>query len=307
MGIATLTKAAECSSPLLHALTNKELKELQQLLLEMTEDVAQVCQEHQIPWSLAGGSALGAIRHKGFIPWDDDVDLSMLRADFERFRQVFPGELQDKYELKVPGDKGYLYHFPKIYRKNTIAQTIQSAPGEPEGVSLDIFILENVSDHWLFRTMHGLLCNALLLVDSVMRMKRCRKNLLYYGANSKKLCRAVKRRAFFAGLFSFLSLERWLKLSDKAFALCRKTDSQYVVIPSGNAHFFGEIFLRQIMEELKETEFAGKRFFMPKYSDYFLWLRYGPNYMKLPPKKDRERHMFIRFDLNPDANEKKAL
>ena len=91
------------------------------LLLEMTSDIAQICQENNIPWSLAGGSALGAVRHGGFIPWDDDMDISMFRADFDRFKAVFPGSLSDKYELKLPGDKGYLYQFPKVIRKNTVS------------------------------------------------------------------------------------------------------------------------------------------------------------------------------------------
>lgn len=297
MGIATLTKSAELLSPELHVLTEVELRNLQLLLVEMMHDIAQICQENDIPWSLAGGSALGAVRHNGFIPWDDDMDFSMFRADFEKFKTVFPGRFSDMYEMKIPGDMGYLYQFPKIYRKNTIAQNIQSVQDEEECVSVDIFIMENASDNKWIRTMHGLMCTAFLLVGSVMRMKRCQYNLLKYGASSPKLCRAVKNRAIFAFFFSFLNLEQWLKLTDWVFTLCKNVNSKYIVIPSGNGHYFGELYLRNKMQNLRQIDFECERYFVPEDADYLLRTRYSENYMDLPAEQDRERHAFIRFDL----------
>lgn len=297
MGIATLTKPAELLSPDLHILTGEELRNLQLLLVDMTSDIAQICQEHNIAWSLAGGSALGAVRHHGFIPWDDDMDLSMLRADFEVFKAVFPGRYSDKYELKLPGDPGYLYHFPKIYRKNTIFQNIYSAKGEIEGVSIDIFILENTSNNKLIRTAHGLLCTGLRMIDSVIRMNRCKYNMLKYGSNSAALRRTVKIRTFFSFLFSFLKLEQWLTLTDRVFSLCKDRDSEYIVIPGGKCHYFGELYLRNKMQNITPVDFEGKQFFVPEDSDYLLRTRYGDHYMELPPEQDREQHTIIRFDL----------
>lgn len=297
MGIATLTKSAELVSPDLHILTQEELRSLQMLLLEMTSDIAQICQENNIPWSLGGGSLLGAVRHKGFIPWDDDMDLTMLREDFERFKKVFPGRFSDKYELKLPGDKGYMYHFPKVYRKNTIAQTIQSSPDETECVSVDIFIMENVSDNLFVRTAHGILCTGLLLADSVMRMKRCEAHLLRYGAGSPELCKAVKKRSIWAGLFGFLSLEQWLKLSDRVFSLCKDTNSKHIVIPSGNGHFFGEIFSKAEMTDLSMCEFEHECLWQIRKPEYYLELRYGPHYYQIPPESEREYHAFVRIEF----------
>lgn len=297
MGIATLTKSAELVSPDLHVLTQEELRSLQMLLLEMTSDIAQICQENNIPWSLVGGSALGAVRHKGFIPWDDDMDLTMLRGDFERFKKVFPGRFSDKYELKLPGDKGYLYHFPKVYRKNTIAQTIQSSPDETECVSVDIFIMENVCNNLLIRTLHGLLCTALLMIVSVMRMKRCEFNLLKHGSHSKQLCAAVKIRVFFSAFFGFLPLERWIKIADNVFSLCKNTKSEYIVIPSGNGHFFGELFLREKMCTIGQINFSKSLYFAPCDPDYYLSKRYGEDYIRIPSVDSQERHVFLEFEL----------
>lgn len=297
MGIATLTKSAELLSPELHVVTDDELQQLHHVLLDMMNDIADVCKEHNIPWILTGGSALGAVRHNGFIPWDDDIDISMFREGFERFKTVFPEKYSDKYELTIPGDAGYLYHFPKIYRKNTTALNIQSAQDTEECVSIDIFIMENASNSTAVRTLHGFLCTVLLMIVSVMRMKRCEHNLLKYGANSKKLCTAVKRRAFFAAFLSFLSLEQWLKITDKSFSLCKDINSEHIVIPSGNRHFFGELFLRKKMCTIKAIDFSGNPYFVPEDPDYYLRIRYGEEYMKIPPETDKEQHAFIQFDL----------
>lgn len=297
MGIASLTKSAELLSPRLHRLTEEEIRRLQEMLLQMAADIAAVCREQNVRWILTGGSALGALRHGGIIPWDDDIDLAMFRGDFEKFKAVFPGKLADKYELKLPGDPGYLYPFPKICRKNTTVQSIQSEPDTNEMVSVDIFIMENVSDSKLARTVHGLKCTALLAILSAMRMKRCKKTLLDYGACSKELCAAVKKRAAFAGLFSFFSLELWLKKADRVFSGCKNSQSQYIVIPTGNGHFFGELFLREKMEAGAAVDFGGVEAFLAKDADYYLRLRYGADYAQIPGENERERHAFIRFDL----------
>lgn len=297
MGIATLTKSAALLSPELHVVSDEEVGQLHEILLEMAGDIADICRENEIGWILTGGSALGAVRHKDIIPWDDDIDLAMFRADFEKFKKVFPGRFADKYELKLPGDKGYLYHFPKIYRKNTTVQNIQSATDGWEGVSVDLFVMENASNSKAVRLLHGVACNALLLVVSMMRMQRCKENLLKYGAASKELVAAVKKRAFFAVFFRFFSLEQWLKIIDKIFALCKNAGSQYITIPSGNGHFFGELFLRDKMAVVKQADFGRMKANLSEDADYYLNKRYGEDYMNVPSEQEREKHVFIRFSL----------
>lgn len=298
MGISALTKSAALLCPELHQVTEEELQQLHRLLLEMMNDIAEICRENGIAWSLSGGSILGAVRHRGFIPWDDDIDLFMFREDLEKFKQVFPGRFSHKYELKLPGDKGYLYHFPKINRKNTIAQSIQSSPEETERVSMDIFVIENTFRSKPARTAHGLLCTALLLADSIMRMDKCRDNLLKYGAGSPELCAAVKKRAFFARFLGFFSMEKWMALSDRAFSMCADSASALVVVPSGTCHFFGEIYRRDKMQKLAPADFENETYYIPEDSDYYLRLRYGDSYMTPPSEDKKERHIFIEFDLN---------
>ena len=79
--------------------TKITVRQLQLVLLQMLKDIDEVCQKNDIPYWMTGGSALGAVRHKGFIPWDDDADIGMMREDYERFLKVVD-QLGDKYVIQ---------------------------------------------------------------------------------------------------------------------------------------------------------------------------------------------------------------
>ena len=174
MGIMQVVKTLAQDDPRLHVLTDEELKALQKALFGMVKDIAETCEKHHILWCLSGGSALGAVRHKGFIPWDDDMDIFMMREHFEKFKKVFPKEMSDKYYLRCPGDQGYLYHFPRIYKKGTRARSIQSND-VPYGISIDFFLMENTYDNGMKRKFHGAESTFYLMVDSLLRIDACKK------------------------------------------------------------------------------------------------------------------------------------
>ncbi|MDD6051184.1 MAG: LicD family protein, partial [Clostridiales bacterium] len=79
--------------------TKLTLDEIHAELMEQLRDITRVCQAHGIEYNMMCGSLLGAVRHKGFIPWDDDIDLLMTREEFEKFRRVYPQECDRKFEL----------------------------------------------------------------------------------------------------------------------------------------------------------------------------------------------------------------
>lgn len=296
MRLMQIIKSLDVSTMGLRVITEEERHIIQSLLIKMMCDIEDVCKENNISWSLSGGSVLGAVRHKGFIPWDEDIDIFMMREEFQKFCNALPNWFKEKYELKIPGDKGYISHYPRIFLKGTSLRTIQST-GSAQGLYIDIFILENTYNNKLLRLIHGIQCTIYLFISSSVRINACKQNLLKYGNDSRKLQSAVKKRIFFSYFFSFHSYEEWMKRSDKCFSKVSNNNSYYVVAPSGAKHYFGEIYLREKMIKKKEIQFETQNWFIPEDSDYYLSKRYGNDYMVIPPKEKQEEQIYIEIDF----------
>ena len=279
MGIQHLLKTVEYSKEVC-VVSDELLHRIQGDLLEMMKDFAVVLKKHNIEWTLSGGSILGAIRHHGFIPWDDDIDLFMKRKEYEKFRKVFKEELGDKYDLYEPGDKDYIYNMPQIHKKGTELISIQSPEVTKGGLFVDIFILENTYNNDFRRKIHGLKSTMLLFIDSSLRMKACKSNILKYTDNNEQIRKEINKRANFAFLFSCNSLEKWLKITDNYFSKV-KEDTDYLVCPSGAKHFFGEIYPRSMFEGTREEKFDTE--------------------MLNPKDSEKERHIYAKIDLGGEA------
>ena len=94
----------------------KTLKKLQAVEFEVFQKFQQICRKYDLPYFAAGGTAIGAVRHKGFIPWDDDIDVCMLRKDYERFLDVAPQELGDGFDLlTIENTDGYVLTLSLIH------------------------------------------------------------------------------------------------------------------------------------------------------------------------------------------------
>lgn len=154
------------------------VKDVQNVLLRMLKDVDKICRKHNIPYFLNGGSALGAIRHKGFIPWDDDADIAMLKDDYLRFIEVLKKALPDEYVFQCfEVDKRYNPLIPemKIRKKNTYIKEVntllENRIKECDGIFLDVFVYDYCSDNKLidlpFRLFNQLLMPLIILFDNI--------------------------------------------------------------------------------------------------------------------------------------------
>ena len=126
---------------------NKELRKLQLIELGILKEVDRICKKYHITYYMAEGSLLGAMRHNGFIPWDDDLDIAMLRKDYERFLQVAPKEISKDYEIQHSTTIAkYWSPFIKVrYLDNReFAQTHIAHLTDHNGPLLDIFPIDNV-------------------------------------------------------------------------------------------------------------------------------------------------------------------
>lgn len=128
-----------------------DIKHLQKVILMIIKDIELLCSKHDIQYYLLGGSAIGAIRHKGFIPWDDDLDIIMDNSNYSRFLDICRQELdRDKYSLQI-GLEDWPLYFSKIRLKGTCMNEIEGyvPPDDCLGIYVDIFKMDNVSSNRL--------------------------------------------------------------------------------------------------------------------------------------------------------------
>ena len=149
-------------------MTESGIDKHQQVLLELLREFDRICVKHCIPYMLFAGTSLGAVRHGGFIPWDDDLDLILLREDYERFLAVAPGELGQEFFLQ----KEYSEHWPIFFsklRKNGTACMEKFVPKDPEqhqGIYIDIFPADNLSDVGLVARLQFAAADAGIFIAS---------------------------------------------------------------------------------------------------------------------------------------------
>lgn len=267
--------------------TNKDIKKLRRVLLLIAKDVAKLCDEHDIKYSLSGGSQLGAVRHHGFIPWDDDMDLEMKREEYEKFLIVCDKYLdKSKYLLLTSKWENYPFEFAKIQLKGTeIIEDFSKNADVPHGIFIDIFPYDNLPDS-KYKRKSFLLKNHLL------------KNILWvkcgYGSEEQK--RSIKFKLFkILGLFSS---KRKLKVQrKKLITKYNNVDTQYCF-----ASDYPDQFLKnEWFEHTKKYKFEDTEFWGLEDYDSYLKALYG-DYMKIPPVEQRETHTHYKINFGKYAN-----
>lgn len=276
----------------LKVLTEEQLKGLHGVLLEILDDILAVCREHGLKFILIGGSAIGALRSGGIIPWDDDIDIAMPRADFEAFTKIVRERYGDKYSMLHPQDPNNFGRvIPKIRLKGTEYRTILEQDLDECGVFIDIYTIENLPDNALARNFQGFMAMALGFLLSCRRLYRGRK---WFRQLTGGVSFYVKCAIGF--LTSFAGYEAWARWTDYWNSRCRDENSKYVSIPADCRHYFGEMNLRSVLCQTKEVSFEGRTCYVPMEADTYLRAIYG-DYMQIPPVEKQERNCYLTYDL----------
>ena len=288
---------------LLRELTPEQSSALRAQELSIYRDVKRVCDEQGLSLILSGGSCLGAVREGGFIPWDDDMDAVMPRADYERLKNIFDKTLGDRYELNCPALEGHAPTnlFMKISLKGAggYAQVMQAGTPAPTGPWLDIVPMEYAPENMLKRWGKGLLCDALAF-GAVSRYLYKFRNPVSRAYMSDTLLRRLlyALRLLLGFILSFKSYEEWYALFDR---FSQGEESAYVTFPAGIRHYIGEALPLESVLPPSTGEFEGEACLLPNKAHSYLKQLYGSDYLTPPPPEARRGHLFLKTEYEDVA------
>lgn len=257
------------------------LRDLQLALFDMLKDIDSICREQNIQYSLACGTALGAVRHQGFIPWDDDVDIMFLRSEYDKFLEIAPKFLKEKgYTLQKEFSSEWPMQYSKVRKDNTtyIEAFEPRLKNLHQGIFIDLFPIDNLSDNKILARIQWDFYH--LLVAKGMAKRGYQTN-----SRIKHLLMAC----------SPLFPEKMLR----AFVMQKgKTNTQRVHCFLGGAVVKEHnIFPRSFFDSYITISFEEYRFPIVKDYDGYLKVCFN-DYMKLPPEEKRAaRRHALKVDL----------
>ena len=254
-------------------------EEQKKMLLDMLKYVDAICRKNDIQYSLIGGSLIGAIRHKGFIPWDDDVDIILDYKNYVKLMRILKEQKNDNYDILIPGSKGYPLHILKLVNKHTSLEEAGLANKiENYGLFLDIFCYHHVPNDEVKRKKFFKRLN--FLRKSLVRVKLNHRNPSF----AKKIVRLFKNMIVFV-FGNRIFLNRYLNLLNKYECI----DAKYVVSDNPVYSYEKEIQEFENIKEYIDVYFEGIKVMIFKNYDKILHTTFG-NYMQLPPVEKRVTH-----------------
>lgn len=265
-------------------MSEEELRRVQLIQLELICEVDRICKKRNIHYCMVGGTMLGAIRHKGYIPWDDDADIGFLREEYEKFRIACKMELnQDKFYFQDWRDtQGYRWGYGKLRRKETeFIRLQQEFMPYKQGIAIDLMPFDNVPDGKIANRIHMFKCFVY------------RK--IFWSAVGRKSERNRVKRLVYQILYCIpedrvkMNYQKFIKKNENRVA----KQVRILTFPMP-PHVFG--YEREWYTELKEYEFEGMM--LPGAIDYdgYLKVKYK-NYMEIPSVDKRKIHPISKLKL----------
>ncbi|WP_203180553.1 LicD family protein [Streptococcus mitis] len=255
-----------------------DIREIQQMELGIMEYIHEVCQKIGVKYFLAYGSLIGAVRHKGFIPWDDDMDICMLREDYEKLQDYLIANPDERYEvMSYKNNLNYVYPFMKVQDNQTYLLEEDVRIDSNMGIYVDIFPVDGYEDDSVFK-------------DKMTRLIKKRQLSCYTFkgiTNTKSLLNSLIRYISVI-IFYFTNTNKHIRGIDE-LAQSRKVDDyelvDYLIYKDMNKPVWKREWLNQTITGV----FEGKEFMIPKNYHEILTSDYG-DYTQLPPVELRFSH-----------------
>ena len=262
------------------------MTEKQKYLLKLFREVDEICREHNLRYVLAGGSLIGALRHEGFVPWDDDVDLYMPRSDWEKFVEICKTELPPDREIQCSEvDINYTNSFPRYASNNTCAIHKSQIVGKDcGGEIIDILTLDPIPaddrEYEKYRT-HMMIYSDLVNIS--------------VGYSDRWEIPASMYLKYLLS-YIFLGKKRTLAKLEKIMFSYNEDECDRYAMRWGGCPF---LFDKDMMFPVKEGVFEGQKAMIPnRCSDYLIW-HYGDEWSYMPSHDSREGHVAVCVDELP--------
>lgn len=262
--------------------------------IRILDEVAAICKKNGLNYYLAYGSLLGAIRHKGFIPWDDDIDIYMSRDDYEKLLKILKSKRTKKpdwFELLTGDNEGYYYPFAKVVDNTTIAKMEDNL--SKHGIWIDIFPEDRLPNSPLKRLVFVRIGKALR--DVILAMTTD------FSSTEKDRKRFVKR--VLSVIASVIGKERIYQLTEKYYKKYSHSDSDMFACLSSR-YGTKEIMHQEDLFTPTEVEFESRHYQATRRWEQYLTKLYG-EYRKIPPEKDRKVHSITAYRYRTESHEVK--
>lgn len=251
------------------------LDEIKQIEIDILDEIVQICSENNLKYILAYGTLLGAVRHKGFIPWDDDIDIIMPRYDYNKLLEIWN---DGKYRLvECMKNKDYIYPFAKVYDADTILEESGVTVSYPLGIYVDIFPCDAIKDTPEKEKKY---LNQCEMVEK-MRMYSLNPFEMFLNKDPKKNF----GRKIIWNILRKIGPAKFSRILTKKLQKYSFSDAEYAGCIC-NRNLEREMLPKKVFEDLIDLEFEGKLYKAPNNYHLMLQKKYG-DYMALPPVEER--------------------
>lgn len=263
------------------------LDEMRAIEMEITDEIDRICSEHDLAYFLAFGSLIGAIRHQGFVPWDDDMDLFMLRADYEVFVAHFDEwKSKDSYEIQAPQKHNAIHPFAKVVDTTTLVKQTFLREEYCSGVWVDIFVLDGIdpeknitlpSIKWLAIARYLAVCDPASGSNTAIRLGKRIVCPLAACFDARRISESIDQRA------KRISIPQPLYVADVIGR--RGNTTEYVY----KAEWFTPL----------RVPFEERSYCVPDGYEEVLVTRFGKDWRTPPPENERIVHTAQAYRLSP--------